>query len=101
MYNEGIKLMALSTEMKKTHKFWAFANDIIHTSGDEVDLHSVEVEIADEVLKEVNDQVGYFRSKNLSKYFSSYIKLFLIKNKRHTRYIQNLCIRFVKSFSVN
>jgi len=72
VYNEGIKLMALSTEMKKTLKFWAFANDILHTSGEEVDLHSLEVEIAEEVLNELNDQVGYFKSKNLSQYFASY-----------------------------
>ena len=72
MYTEKIKLMALSTEMKKHVKFWAFSSEILHTSGDVNDLQSIGVEVAEDVLEGLDSHVGYFKSKKSSQYFASY-----------------------------
>lgn len=73
MYNEKIKLMALSTMMNKHVKFWAFASDIIQTNGDHNDLHSLEITISTLVLDELNNQVGSISPQMSPQVYVSYI----------------------------
>ena len=73
VYTEEIKLMALSTEMKKHVKFWAFSSEILDTSGDVNDLQSISVEVAEDVLDGLDRHVGYLKTQKSSQYFASYI----------------------------
>lgn len=73
VYNEGVKLMALSTMMKKHVRFWAFSSEIIQTNGVHEDLHSFEINIGKDVLEALNDQIGYLKENDLTRYFAAYI----------------------------
>ena len=73
MYNRVVKLMALSTMMKKHVKFLAFSSEIIQTNGVHEDLHSLEIKIGKDVLEALNDQIGYLKENKLNRYFATYI----------------------------